>query len=346
MNKGKLLMISTDRLIFDKKSAVCARQIEYAKEWERVDIVIFTEKKSLLPKELQLSANCFVYGTNSVSKIFFPQDSIILGKKLIKDHALSEITCQDPSFTAMAGIALKNKFKIPLEIQIHGDIGSAYFNRGLINKIRFHLSKKYLPKADKIRVVSNRIKDFVDKLLKDRLKDGIYPIVEVRPIFIDTESIKNSPIVVDLKRKYRQFEQIVLMASRLEKEKNIALAIESWKMVTKIFPRAGLIIVGNGSLEHVLKHLIVKNDLTKSIIFEPWLDKSQLYSYYKTSDIFLNTSFYEGYGMTLIEAKASGCKVISTDVGVAREIGATIIGFNKEDVARKIISAFPKRTFL
>ena len=40
----KLLMISTDKKIFDKDSAVAQRQIEYAKKYEEVHIIIFTKK--------------------------------------------------------------------------------------------------------------------------------------------------------------------------------------------------------------------------------------------------------------------------------------------------------------
>jgi glycosyltransferase involved in cell wall biosynthesis len=40
----------------------------------------------------------------------------------------------------------------------------------------------------------------------------------------------------------------------------------------------------------------------------------------KTADLFLVTSNYEGYGMTIVEALAAGCTVVSTDVGCAREV--------------------------
>ncbi len=43
-------------------------------------------------------------------------------------------------------------------------------------------------------------------------------------------------------------------------------------------------------------------------------------SYYKTADLFLLTSNYEGYGRTIIEAMAAGCPVVMTDVGIAGEI--------------------------
>ncbi len=333
-------MISTDRLIFDEKSSVRLRQIEYAKKWGRVDIVVFTLKKDSFPKELSISENCTVHGTDSVSKFAYPFKAISLGSEIIKDNSITDITCQDPFLTAMAGVSLKKKFKIPLEIQIHGDIGSPYFARTIGNKVRISLAKKYLPEADKIRVVSGRVKDYVDELLAGN--QSTKPIIEVKPIAVDKTAIKNAPVLVDLRRKYRQFDRIVLMASRLEGEKNIDLAIEAWSLVNRSFPNAGLVIVSSGGAENDLKRLVVSNGLAKSVIFEKWANRETLYSYYKTADLFLNSSLYEGYGMTLVEAEAAGAKIVSTDVGVAREIGAIIAEHDKKDLAQKVMGAISR----
>lgn len=354
MKKGRLLMISTDRLIFDEKSSVRARQVEYAKEWEEVHIITFKSKVQnpkfkILSYDYngeQISDNCWVYSTDSSYKFLYPFDAIRIGRKIIKERNITEITCQDPSLTAMAGVVLKKAFNLPLEIQIHGDIGSPYFAKSFSNKIRLILAKKYLPKADKIRVVSNRIKRYVESFLgcsgcdTSRLGDVTHPEIEVRPIFVDKETIKNSPVLVDLNRKYKQFSYVALMASRLEKEKNIELAIDAWQLVTKSFSKAGLVIVGNGSEEYRLKKMVVERGLTKNVVFEDWADKATLYSYYKTADLFLNTSFFEGYGMTLVEAESAGCKIISTDVGVAGEVGATITSFDARNLSCKVAKVF------
>jgi glycosyltransferase involved in cell wall biosynthesis len=42
--------------------------------------------------------------------------------------------------------------------------------------------------------------------------------------------------------------------------------------------------------------------------------------FFKTADIFLHTSNYEGYGMVLVEAAASNCAVVTTDVGIAGDL--------------------------
>lgn len=56
--------------------------------------------------------------------------------------------------------------------------------------------------------------------------------------------------------------------------------------------------------------------LEKNVVFVGW--KNDLISYFKTADMYLLTSEYEGYGMTLIEAGASGCPIVTTKVGIAK----------------------------
>lgn len=336
MNEKRLLSISTDQNIFQEGSAVRARQIEYAKGLGQLHIIVFT-KHLANSSSVQLSSNLWVYPTNSRYKWQYPFRAIKLGCNIIRQNKITDITCQDPFLTAMAGVALKKNFNIDLNIQVHTDIGSPNFaGHSLSNKIRLMLADKYIPQADTLRVVSQRIKDFIVA------KFGfVESKIEVRPIKVDIETIKNAPVIqgADLHQKYSQFSKIVLMASRLESEKNIELAIHSWPIVLKSVPKAGLVIVGSGSCLAGLKTLVAKLDLNESVVFESWVDQPTLYSYYQTADLFLNTSLYEGYGMTLVEASSAGCKVVSTDVGVAREVGAVVVGWSEEEVAEGIISA-------
>lgn len=342
MQPKRLLMISTDRKIFEQGSEVRARQAEYAKDWDEVHIVVFDKKKEegkwKIEKagETVISPNCWAYPTKSWTKFMYPFDAMRMGRFFIEKRGITNITCQDASLTAMAGSALKKQFNIPLEIQVHNDIGSPNFTYNLTNRIRKSLALSYLPKADHIRVVSKKIKGY----LVDTLRIGESKI-EVRPISVDEDSIKSSPILpdADLRKKYPQFDMIALVAARLEPEKNVELAIKAWAHVKKEVPKAGLVIVGSGSQEAGLKSLVQKLDLGQTVIFESWVSRDTLISYYKTSDLFLVTSLFEGYGMALVEARAAGCGIISTDVGVAGEIGATIVGWTDEDVARGVIDS-------
>jgi 1,2-diacylglycerol 3-alpha-glucosyltransferase len=101
-----------------------------------------------------------------------------------------------------------------------------------------------------------------------------------------------------------------------------------------------LIIVGSGPRLASLRALATKLGISGSVAFESWVDQPTIASYYKTADLFLNTSLFEGYGMTLVEARAAGCPIVSTDVGVARECGARIVSWDPADIARGITESF------
>lgn len=322
-------MISTDQKIFQEGSDVANRMVEYSKRYEELHIIVFGGKSF---QETSLSSNCWVYPTKSKNKVFSIFDAIRLGRFIISRRGITNVTCQDPFFTAVVGFSLKKQFNISLELQIHTDIGSPNYIRTFGNKLRKIVALSYLIKADHIRVVSERIRKYlIEKLKINNSK------IEVRPIYVDVEKIKSIPVTVDLHKKYSDYDRIILVASRLEKEKNIKLAIEAFSYVLKKMPRSGLIIIGQGSELSKLKNLSLKKELNKSIAFESWANLSTLVSYYKTADLFLVTSWYEGYGMTLIEAQAAGCKIVSTDVGVAREAGATIVGYNALEVSEAIV---------
>ncbi len=327
----KLLSISTDRSIFSEGSAVRKRMVEYAKDWDEIHVIVASSKSFT---ETSIAPNVWVYPTRSAVKILYPLDARRLGRFIIGRRGITHMTCQDPFFTAMAGVALKKEFKLPLEIQVHTDIGSVNYPKSISNRFRKALAVSYLPQADAIRVVSARIKDFlVEKLRISESK------ITIRPIAVNVEAIRVAPLTADLHKKYPQFSKIVLMASRLTEEKNISMAIKAWKKVAASDPQAGLIIVGSGPKQRELKCLISRLGLVSSVIMEPWADLQTLYSYYKTADVFLNTSLFEGYGMTLVEANAAGRKIVSTDVGVAREVGAIIVDWTPADIERGIRAA-------
>lgn len=313
----KILSVGSDRKLFDPVSAVNQRVRSYAEATDGY-LVLIPGRGKFPPTRLSPKLRVISLGR---WRAFFwhPREFFDL------------VTAQDPFENGLAAWFLAKRLGARLELQIHTDLFSPYFTRfSLLNKIRIILAKFLLPRASQIRVVSDRIKrGLIEKLKIENSK------ITTRPIFVDTEKIKNAPIKTDLHQKYPQFDKIILMASRLTKEKNIELAIAAMPEILKHQPRTGLIIVGSGPEEQKLRLLASSLELSENIIFEGWCD--DLFSYYKTADLFLNTSWYEGYGMTLVEAKAAGCLVVSTDVGVAKEVGATIIPHEDAKIAAQII---------
>ena len=142
--------------------------------------------------------------------------------------------------------------------------------------------------------------------------------VDVLPIFVDVTRIREHVPAIDLHKEYPQFDQIVLVVSRLESEKNVSLALRIFQKVFQKYPKAGLIVVGSGREEKHLKILAQKFGIGESVIFAG--EQRDVYSYYKTADVVLLTSNYEGYAMVLIEAAAADCPVVTTDVGIANDL--------------------------
>ncbi|HEY4503928.1 MAG TPA: glycosyltransferase [Candidatus Paceibacterota bacterium] len=326
------IMISTDRAIFVPGSPVRQRMIGYAKACKELHIIIFSTKRFNTAK---ISENCVIYSTNSLTRWNYIGDAYKIGKRILKKmNDPIFITCQDPFETGLVGKKLAHLRKdSELLLQIHTDLFSPYFTKhSFLNKIRRYISKFTLPQADMVRVVSRRIADSL-------VERGFKPEeIILKPIAVNTEAIKNAVPSFDLRKKSPQFKKIILMVSRLEPEKNIGMAIEALKIAIAKIPDLGLVIVGSGKELGKLKKLSHKLDLSQKVAFEGW--QSDLVSYYKGCDLFLNTSWYEGYGMTLVEAQAAGCRVVSTDVGIARDVGAEIVGWNREEIAGRLLDLF------
>lgn len=305
----KVLVINLDKAIFSPGSRSLERLREYAAFCEKLSVVVLTLK----PFEPIIDGNMAVYATASRSKFGYLLDALRLAKKIINDGGADLVMTQDAFDTGHIGWLIKKRFHLAWQCQVHTDFLSPYFWReSFVNKVRVLAAKFLLPAADGCRVVSQRIKVSLVKI-------G-YPAeaIKVLPIFVDTAGLKSSPVRIDLKKKYPQFDFLILMASRLTREKNIGLAIRAMADLIKDRPGAGLLIVGDGAEKEKLKTLIADRGLEANIILEPWND--DLASYYKTADFFLLTSNYEGWGMTIVEGMACGCPVVMTDVGCAGEL--------------------------
>jgi len=307
-------MISTDKNMFDSNSSVGRRMIEYGETFGELHVVVFTPG-SLHLEMGALSEKVFLYPTNSPNRLLYILDAIKMGKKILKNIYFGQtaVTCQDPFETAFVGLFLRKKGKYPLQMQLHTDLFNKNFlDSSIFNWIRFQLSRRTLPRADGIRVVREKIK----QNLYAKFNIAQEKIITL-PIFVDIKGIQNEPIEISLREKYPQWQYIVLMASRLSPEKNIELALRSFKKLISQGLNAGLVIAGEGEKQASLEHLVLELGLSEQVVFEPW--QANLTSYYKTADLFLNTSNFEGFGLTLLEASAVGCPVLTTKVGIAED---------------------------
>ncbi|QAA32021.1 glycosyltransferase family 4 protein [Clostridium manihotivorum] len=71
-------------------------------------------------------------------------------------------------------------------------------------------------------------------------------------------------------------------------------------------------------------------------------DREELFKMYSKSKIFCLTSHFESFGIVLIEAAAAGNIIVSTDVGIAKELteqgGSIVSDSDVDDLASKLLS--------
>ncbi len=321
-------MISTDAKIFSPQSEVGRRLVLYGEQVESLRVIVLTGKSQnkLYLKELKISDKVTALATNSRFKMIRPIRAFYLGLKF-KPNV---ITCQDPIVTGLVGVFLKNRLGTKLELQLHTDIFSSEFiNFSVGNKIKSIMARFLIPQADGLRVVSERIKN---NLYRAKIKTKTEP--KVLPIFVNANKILQTTPKYDIHQSWPQFEKIILMSCRLEAEKNIPLAFKVLKLINGSGAKVGLVIAGDGALKEKLKKMVHRLGLEEVVVFLGW--QEDLISLYKTADLFLQTSFYEGYGLSLVEAVVAGCPVVSTDVGVAKEFGVSVDSFDPKEIANMI----------
>lgn len=106
-------------------------------------------------------------------------------------------------------------------------------------------------------------------------------------------------------------ENTILIVSRFcERQKNLKAALRIWKKIENENSSWKLQIVGYGEDEKEIKAYAEELNL-KNISFEG--RQSNVLPFYEKAKIFMMTSFFEGFGMTLIEAQQAGCVPIAFD---------------------------------
>ena len=176
-----------------------------------------------------------------------------------------------------------------------------------INYARLLVMPFVLRRAARIRVVSARLKD------------------EIERRYHPSAPISMLPIYADLSR-FRAARRLperglLVWVGRFEAEKDPLLALDALAAARAAGVDARLTMLGAGRLEAALKARATQLGFDAFVEFPGFADPLP---YLARAELLLATSEYEGYGLAIIEALAAGVPVLSTDVGVAREAGAVI----------------------
>lgn len=151
--------------------------------------------------------------------------------------------------------------------------------------------------------------------------------------------------------KYINFsKKTILNVGRLEKQKDQETLIRAIYLVNKHFD-ANLIIIGNGSQYYKLKNLIKFLKLEKKIKILTKINNPKIY--YKSCDLFVLSSIYEGFPNVITESIMNDTPVISSNCKSGpKELLMNLKGpdifelKNQIDLSNKIINHFQNPNLL
>lgn len=319
----QILSLGTDENLLIKNSRTYERIKEYSTLAHEYICFVFTRNIQAQTIQEKVGDSAFkvipIYGRNKLAQIFnlfylFPRT--VRGKKgnsiLISQDAFEiGFLCYFLSVYSK----WKYNYDFKLLIQMHTDISTPFFqNESLRNYFQFTLAKFLIKKANSIRVVSQKMHDYIS-LISPVPYGGINKVF-LLPIYVDINlfNFVRPPGVLQGQLTPGGLHKI-LMISRIEEVKNIPLGIRAVQAFRKLSQQnVQLKIVGSGGL----KEKYLKRYKSRSWI--KWADWTEnVEQEYHDADLLLITSNYEGWGLTAVESVACGTPVAISPVGVANE---------------------------
>lgn len=171
---------------------------------------------------------------------------------------------------------------------IHTDYSKIQYN--------YKLDNKYLGRLDNIVAVSEHCKEVLTDIFP-KYKEKIIVIKNIiSPAIINKMADEKVEEI-----KLDKDEVLICTVARLTPAKGIDVALECCRRITKRGIKIKWIVIGDGEERNNLQKII--NSYSLENIFILLGSKSNPYKYMKISDIYVQSSRWEGFGITVSEAK-------------------------------------------
>lgn len=145
-----------------------------------------------------------------------------------------------------------------------------------------------------------------------------------------------------IKERYTIVDDYILFLSTLKPSKNVEGLIDAYMLVRANNPKITLVIGGKkGWMYESIFRKVQNLGLEKNIIFTGFVDEKDKPALFKGAKLFVLPSFWEGFGLDVLNSLACGIPVVVSKVGslpeVAGESGIYVNPNDSSDIAKGII---------
>jgi glycosyltransferase involved in cell wall biosynthesis len=231
---------------------------------------------------------------------------------------------------------IKLLLRKPLVLTVRGNDINLY--QDMRRTFRF-LSRIFFPHIDLITTVSNEFSNFLRK----------EAIVQPDRVFVVPNGVSDTQIETEQLQMHRRQHALsadgckAIFVGSLTPLKGIRWLVQAWKLVIREYPKAKLLIVGDGDDRRYLEMMARKLNLVKNIIFYGYQQTQTIPYWLACADIFVLPSLFEGRPNALLEALQSQLPVVGTNIAGIRELvqdgvnGFLVPEKNPEALADKIL---------
>lgn len=170
-------------------------------------------------------------------------------------------------------------------------------------------TKNALKRANKIIAVS------------ENTKKDLINLYQANPnkIFVVHHGFKSINLS---QQRNRQTEPYILYLGRLDLKKNIHGLIKAFELLKEKYQVPHKLVLAGppGFGYQQIKFAIDNSKARKEIIEKGYVSENEKQSLLSQAEVFVLISFYEGFGMPILEAQAAGCPVLAANTSAIPEV--------------------------
>ncbi|MCZ7540350.1 MAG: glycosyltransferase family 4 protein [Anaerolineae bacterium] len=312
-----VLMISLDAsLLGDPHGNTVQRHLEYARRIGTLTIVTYNPARQ--PKAPQQFAESLsVYPANTRPALF-PWAAYRVAARLHRQRPADVVSTQDPFACGLVGLLLKWRCGLPLNVQSHSHFfDNPYWlaERPLRNRLLYALARLVVPRADTLRVLSEREKAIC-------IRHGVAPeritvLTVPTPVEAFAQPVGEARLA-ELRAALGLAPDapVLLWVGFPAAFKHVELLLAAYRLVRAQRPAARLVLAG----DFRARPDFVRQAGAEGVIFAGRVEHGDLPAYYQLASLYVHSSRYEGVARVLMEALAAGTPVVSTDHLGAAEV--------------------------